>query len=318
MSASTAKGSKLSIVYFGSGPLAAVSLAYLHEHFAIECVITKPRALHHKGSVPVIDYCVKHNLRHITPATKAELAAHISQERFVSRMGVVIDYGIIISRDVIETFPLGIVNSHFSLLPEWRGADPITFAILSGQSETGVSLMLINERMDEGPLLAQAAVSIAPTTDAISLTRELTDVSNALLSEILPLYSNGNIQPVPQANGIGPKMPSYSRKLTKSDGLLDWYKPANQLEREIRAFGEWPKSRTKLGDIEVIIIEAHTTPGTVTQSPGHLEVLADQGLLMINTTDGYLCIDRLKPAGKKAMSAAEFIRGYGSRLTIAS
>src|SRR5205807_1457352 len=92
--------------------------------------------------------------------TKEELSEVFKKHEFESILGLVVDYGLIISQDVIDNFGLGIVNSHFSLLPQWRGADPITFAILSGQTETGVSLMLINAKMDEGPLLAQEKLPI--------------------------------------------------------------------------------------------------------------------------------------------------------------
>lgn len=305
----------LSIVYFGSGPLAAKSLAYLHSHFVVEAVITKPRAPHHKGSVPVIEYCKSHDLRYFTPATKSALSDLFATEHFASQLGVVIDYGIIINRDVIDAFPLGIVNSHFSLLPEWRGADPITFAILSGQSQTGVSLMLINERMDEGPLLAQSEVAISETADIISLTEQLIDVSNVLLSHMLPLYVSGNVQLAPQTSGLqGVQEPSYSRKLSKDDGILDWYKAAAQLEREVRAFKEWPKSRTTLGTLDVIITAAHVEPADSACTPGDVAITPGKDVIRVGTAEGYFCIDRLKPAGKKEMTAAEYIRGYGSKL----
>ncbi|CAN5346459.1 methionyl-tRNA formyltransferase [soil metagenome] len=307
---------KLSLVYFGSGPLAAKSLAFLHENFTVEAVITKPRPPHHKGPVPVMEFCQAHGLRCITPANKLELSKVFTSTSFDSKLGVVIDYGIIIGRDVIESFPLGIVNSHFSLLPQWRGADPITFSLLSKQSLAGVSLMLINEKMDEGPLLAQAKLEITPSTNAITITEDLTELSNALLGEILPLYVNQEILPVPQSSSIGPsKVPSYSRKLTKQDGILDWNKPADQLEREIRAYLEWPKSRTSLQDIDVIVTAAHVAPAATTSNyPGHIDLSKKTGTLLISCSDGSLSIDRLKPAGKNEMTVAEFIRGYGSRL----
>lgn len=311
----TAKNNrKLSLVYFGSGPLAAKSLAFLHDNFSIEAVITKPRPPHHKGLVPVIEFCQSHGLRYLTPANKLELSQLFSDTRFSSKLGVVIDYGIIIDRDVIESFPLGIVNSHFSLLPEWRGADPITFSLLSGQSLTGVSLMLINEKMDEGPLLAQAKLGITSTTNAITITEDLTELSNALLEEILPLYANDELLPVPQSSTINPnKDPSYSRKLSKQDGVLDWSKPAEQLEREIRAYLEWPKSRTTIGNIDVIVTAAHVMPTTI-DTPGQVKIAKESGTLQITCGEGSLSIDRLKPAGKNEMTVAEFIRGYGSRL----
>jgi methionyl-tRNA formyltransferase len=315
MEASSDSTQKLSLVYFGSGPLAARSLEFLHQHFFVEAVITKPSPVHHKGPAPVAAFCESNGLRCLMPANKQELSTLFNQEHFTSDLGVVIDYGIIINRDVIDAFPLGIVNSHFSLLPELRGADPITFALLSGQDTTGVSLMLINEQMDEGPLLAQAEVPITANTNIFDLTDELTEGSNALLLEMLPLYVEGVLQPVPQTSTISKnKVPSYSRKLTKADGVLDWNKPADQLEREIRAYLEWPKSRTTLGDIEVIITHARTAPATNPHDPGFLEVSTGDGKIAVHTSTDCLIVERLKPAGKKEMSVAEFVRGYGARL----
>ena len=305
---------KLSIVYFGSGPLAAESLTYLHQQFDIEAVVTKPRPAHHHGAVPVLDFCQAHQLTCLTPATKAELSAIMAEQSFSSQLGVVIDYGIIINQDVIDTFPLGIVNSHFSLLPEWRGADPITFALLSGQTETGVSLMLINDKMDEGSLLAQAPVTIDSVADARSLTADLTEISNGLLSEVLPLYASGALQPVPQTSTIGAeKTPTYSRKLTKQDGNIDWQKPAVQIEREIRAFIEWPKSRCQFDGREVVITKARVQED-ITGVPGTIQWVEKQ--LVVTTGSGGLIIERLKPAGKADMTAAAFMAGYGQRIGI--
>src|SRR5262249_45964550 len=156
-------------------------------------------------------------------------------------------FGIIVSQKTIDYFPLGIINSHFSLLPQWRGADPITFSILSGQKQTGVSLMLLVAAMDEGPLLSQGVYDIEPDETTPSLTDSLIKLSHALLVDALPRYAAGDItarsqEVVAQMMGI-PTEPSYSRKLTKEDGIIDWKKPAEQIEREIRAFADWPKSR---------------------------------------------------------------------------
>ena len=303
------------IVYFGSGPLAAKSLQYLHTHFSVEAVITKPRAKHHKGPVPVIEFCETHKLRYFTPATKLELSELFRHTSFTSRLGIVIDYGIIIEREVIDSFPLGIINSHFSLLPEWRGADPITFSLLSGQTVTGVSLMLINEKMDEGALLAQAESPITPETTTPQLTEQLLDISNALLSEIVPSYIAGMLQPVPQTSNIlGVQKPSYSRKLTKADSVLDWQKSAEQLEREVRAFAEWPKSRTALGQVDVTVTKAQAIPVISTEQVGKVRIDATAGVIEVTCGKGRLRLHALKPSGKNEMSTAEFIRGYSSRL----
>lgn len=301
-----------SIVFFGSGPVAAASLQLLLETFAVEAVITKPRPAHHKGAVPVFELCEKLSLPSFTTTSKHELSHLFAEHPFKSPAGIVIDYGIIINQDVIDAFPYGIVNSHFSLLPEWRGADPITFAILSGQKETGVSLMLINDKMDEGPLLAQSIYQIAPNETTPGLTADLIDLSDAMLKEIVPLYLTDRVRPQPQlqASIASSKEPTYSRKLTKDDGRIDWSKPAEQIEREIRAFIEWPKSHATLHGIEVIItdaqpVNANGTPGEIRIENKSLTVVCGQGGLAINS---------LKPAGKSEMAVAAFLNGYAKDL----
>jgi methionyl-tRNA formyltransferase len=230
-------------------------------------------------------------------------------------LGIVIDYGFIINQDVIDYFPLGIVNSHFSLLPEWRGADPITFAILSGQETTGVSLMCITAGMDEGPVFAQAEHQIGSHDTTPSLTSDLIELSDAMLKDFLPLYFEGGIEPRPQEE-IASMMnrsitPSYSRKLTKDDGIIDWNKPAEQIEREIRAFIDWPKSRTKLAGKDVIITKAYAVPSTAPDAkPGDVDVVKEAKMLSVATSNGSLWIEQLKPAGKKEMPISAFLAGY--------
>lgn len=296
------------IVFFGSGPVAAKSLELLLNHCAVEAVVTKPRASHHKGDVPVLTLAKRLGLPVKTVSDRSRLDELIRTKPFFSKLGVLVDFGIIVSQTVIDYFPLGIVNSHFSLLPEWRGADPITFAILSGQQQTGVSLMLLTAGMDEGPLLAQAPYDIPSTATTPQLTEALIELSDSALAQILPLWEVGSIQAVPQTSvSMAPSTePSYSRKLTKEDGLLDWQKSAEILEREIRAFTEWPKSRAKFGGLDVIIMQARVAersgmPGTITIVDKKLAVFCGERSLVIET---------IKPAGKRAMSGEAFLAGY--------
>lgn len=290
------------IIFFGSGPVAAKALQKLAVDFNIEAVITKPRPTHHKYPFPVLEVTEKLNLKTLTPRNKAELKQLFKDNPFKSQVGVVLDYGIIIPEEVINYFPLGIVNSHFSLLPRYRGADPITFAVLSGDNISGISLMLIVPALDEGPLLIQEAIELPEDINSIQLTDRLIELSHVLLSETLPKYLSGEIKAVPQsAEGI-----SYSRKLTKADGILDFQKPAVELERQIRAFIEWPRSRTELNGVNVVITKAHIstqsgTPGQPYQNGKELGIFTSEGVLMI---------DQLIPDGKKEMSAAAFLAGH--------
>jgi methionyl-tRNA formyltransferase len=302
------KKTSKTIVFFGSGPVAAKSLRLLAADFTIEAVITKPRPEHHKGDYPVLDLTRELGLQTITVNNKTELSSVFADNHFISEIGVVIDYGIIIKPDVFNYFKYGIVNSHFSLLPEWRGADPISFSILSGQKKTGVSLILIDEGLDEGPLLAQSEWRLKPKVSTPELTDELIELSHSTLTSIIPLYIDGKVEPVDQLDSSlsDTLEPTYSRKLIKTDGILDFVKSAKQLEREVRAFLEWPRSRTTIGETDITVTKAHVTPGK--GLIGGLWPVPKQ--LGVYTTKDVLVIDSLIPAGKKEMSAEAFLAGY--------
>ena len=291
------------IVFFGSGPVAARSLELLAQDFQIEAIVTKPKPDHHRGDFPVVTVAEELGLKTLYARDKAELSQLFATKPVTSTIAVLIDFGIIVSRQVIDYFPLGIINSHFSLLPEWRGADPISFSILSGQAKTGVSVMVIDEGMDTGKLITQKGLPIAPDDTTPSLTDKLITLSHELLRDHLPDYIAGVIKPRQQPH---PDRATYSRKLTKDDGLIDWTKPAAQIEREIRAFIDWPKSRTTLGGKEVIITSAQVTEQS--GEPGN-PIIIDKNLV-IPCGNQALRIISLKPAGKNEMSGEAFIAGH--------
>ncbi len=299
------------IVFFGSGPVAAASLAHLADHFDIEAVVTKTVPPHHRAPAPVETLAKVRNLTTYFANTKQELDTLIDERKFSSRLGVIVDYGVIVSQATIDSFPLGILNSHFSLLPRWRGADPISFSILAGDEKTGVSLMLIEPSLDTGKLLVQKSLVITSDDSTPSLTDKLIALSNELLVTYIPLHLADETKPRQQPH---PDRVTFSRKLTKADGIIDWNKPAVTIEREIRAYIEWPKSHTTLGGKEVIVTKAHTETDDTSQilKAGSVEVRQKQ--LCIGTGDGVLVIDTLKPAGKNEMTGAAFLAGYGHLL----
>jgi methionyl-tRNA formyltransferase len=292
------------ITFFGSGPVAAQSLRLLAQSFNIEAVVTKPRPAHHKGPVPVLDAASDLSLPVKTVTNKKELVELFAERPFKSRLAVLIDFGIIVPQSVIDYFPLGIVNSHFSLLPEWRGADPITFSVLSGQSTTGVSLMMLVAGMDEGPLLAQGPYELTRETTTPSLTEDLIDLSYQMLAEVLPRYVDGEIAPYDQSEtGV-----TYSRKLSKEDSIVDWSKPADQIEREVRAFAGWPKTRATFGGLEVVLTKTHVVDAS--GEPGKTTV--ESKLPIVFCGQQALALDMVKPAGKKEMTGEAFLAGYKS------
>lgn len=300
------------IVFFGSGPVAAKSLGLLLKHRAVEAVITK------KSTEREMKAVAKDTPLFFTK-NKAELDALIAEKQFSSRLGILIDFGIIVSQKVIDSFELGIINSHFSLLPELRGADPITFSILSGQEQTGVSLMLLVEAMDEGPLLEVGIEKLDGNVTGPGLTNKLINLSDALLQHALPRYFSGEAKGVAQEKMTDlipnyPATPTYSRKLTKSDGVLDFSKSAEQLEREVRAFLDWPKSRTEIAGKDVVVLKA-TVDMSSTGKPGEVFKTSDRKIGLY-AQQGALIIEELKPAGKQAMTSEGFLAGYGKDIAL--
>ena len=295
------------IVFFGSGPVAAASLEALAKSFQIECVITKKRPPHHKEPAPVEELAKKLGLNMSYANDKLELDKLVTSSNYKSHLGVIVDFGVIVSTRTIKSFKKGIVNSHFSLLPEWRGADPITFSVLSGQEETGVSLMLIVENLDEGPLLAQEKVPIPKTITTPELTDELVKKSNQMLTKYLPDYLSGKLKPYSQPSDINA---TYSRKLTKLDGAIDWNMRATAIERQIRAYSGWPGSRSTLLGKDTIITEAEVVDKTGV--PG--EVLRIDKQLVVCCGEKAINVLGLKPAGKSEMTGQAFLAGYGKHL----
>ncbi|HUY53466.1 MAG TPA: methionyl-tRNA formyltransferase, partial [Candidatus Dormibacteraeota bacterium] len=286
---------------FGSGPVAAKSLEFISSNFNVEAVITKPKRPNSSDPVPVIDLSSSLGLPLYTPANKNELDVLFEKNNFSSELGILIDFGVIVSQKVIDNFKFGILNSHFSLLPLWRGPDPISFSILNGDQSTGVSLMLINNGIDEGKLIAQEKINI-DHLNSITLTSSLIDLSNSMLYKYTPKYLLNKIAPYPQPETT----PTYSRKLTKGDGEINWSKPANQIEREVRAFINWPKSFTKIYGIPVILTEVNLNNSG--GKPGSISY--DKRSMNIKCLTGSLDILKLKPSGKNEMEISSFISGY--------
>lgn len=295
------------LIFFGSGPVAAASLKHVVENFGIDLVVTKKRPLHHKEPAPVEDYANSTGIEITFAESKQELLL-LFQNLNNCQLGLVIDYGVIIPSKVIHKFKYGIVNSHFSILPEWRGADPITFALLSGQNKTGVSLMLINEKMDEGELLSQKAIEINKSDDNQSLTNKLIETSNELIDNVLPVYLKKELALQPQ-QGVA----TYSRKISKQDGFINWSKPASVIEREIRAFKDWPNSKSLFGKVSVIISQAQASNDNI---PLGQIVISSDNTLLVGCGIGSLRVIKLKPLGKNEMDSKSFINGYKSRLDL--
>jgi methionyl-tRNA formyltransferase len=227
-------------------------------------------------------------------------------------VAVLAAYGRILPKRILEQFPLGIINVHPSLLPHYRGTSPIEQAIIDGVKKTGVSIMRLTEDMDEGPLLRQESIILTGNETKQELTELLQKLGAKLIVQELPNVINNKSKFRRQPH---PERATYTKKINKSDGLINWNKSAHELVREIRAYAGWPGSRTTLNSISVTITKAHTIPNTSKQkSPGDMNILVKEGRLMVQTSTDYLCIDSIKPDSKKEMSTKAFLAGYDKYL----
>jgi methionyl-tRNA formyltransferase len=222
---------------------------------------------------------------------------------------IVAAFGQILPQTVLDQPRYGTLNIHASLLPKYRGPDPITEAILQGDEQTGVSIMLLDAGIDTGPVLMRRSVSISNDETLGSLTITLAELGAQTLREALPLWIAGKLQPEPQDDMCA----THTRLRRKEDGKINWEKPAVALARQIRAFMPWPGSYTFWRGKMLKIIVAYPYSVEVASAPGTVLVQEETGhqVLAIATGSGLLRIKQLQLEGKRAMSAEEFLRGYG-------
>jgi len=215
---------------------------------------------------------------------------------------VVMAYGQILPRAVLEIPKIACLNLHASLLPRWRGAAPIQAAIAAGDQETGITVMYMDEGLDTGDILLERKLDILPTDTGASLHERLAQVAPEALFESLRLLTAKSAPRIPQDNAQA----TYAPKLKRDDGRIDWSEPAEVIERKIRAFNPWPGAFIKLGDRNLKVFSASLVNRSV--KPG--EILQSEKELVIGAGNDALALDEVQLEGKKRMSAAEFLRGY--------
>jgi methionyl-tRNA formyltransferase len=213
---------------------------------------------------------------------------------------VVVAYGLILPKPILDAPRLGCINIHASLLPRWRGAAPIQRAILAGDAETGVTIMAMDEGLDTGPELLREAVPIEASTTAETLHDQLSALGARLIVEALKGFEAGRITPIPQTEDGA----TYAAKLTREEGRLDWRRPAVELERQVRAFSPWPGAWFMHGEDRLKILAAEIAAGS--GAPG--TVLG--GDLTIACGEGALRLVTVQREGREPVAAEALLRGY--------
>lgn len=300
------------IVFMGTPQFSIPTLERLNSsEYEVMAVYTQPDRPSGRGktasSAPVKRIAEKHGLSVFQPMslrdeTEIERLAALSPDAIV-----VVAYGQILPQEILEIPRFGCLNIHPSLLPKYRGAAPVAAAILSGDEETGVSVMLMDSGMDTGPVLSQQKVLIEPRDTTESLEEKLANVGADLLMKTLPEWIEQKLVPERQDNS----KVIYTEQISKKDGVMNWQLSAVELERRVRAFYPWPGCFTYWQGKVLKILDAVALPGANLVEPGVVVSLsqAPEIPVGIGTGDGVLGICRIQMEGKKANISSDFIRG---------
>jgi len=312
----------MSIIFIGTPSFAVPSLlALAHAGHSIAAVITQPDRPAGRGRTPrpppVKLAALDRGLPVLQPPALRDSDTLARLRALSPEVMIVVAYGQILRRDVLDIPPRGVLNVHPSLLPRWRGASPIPAAILAGDERTGVTIMLMDAGMDSGPLLAQNEAPVQESDTAGSLGERLAEGGAGLLAETLPRWLAGEIEPQPQDDSRATTSPL----IRKEDGALDWSLPATDTWRRVRAYNPWPGAYTTLDGELLHIWQARPLDANSSARPGTLLELGEawmndlpveainQAAFAVQTGRGVLVPLEVQRAGRRALSAAEFLRG---------
>lgn len=297
------------VVFLGTPTFACTVLDALHEaeDVDIALVVSQPDRPRSRGRVtptPVKERAQALGYSVITPPSvnAPDVVAQI--EACAPDFLIVVAFGQLIGRHLLEAFPGRILNVHASLLPAYRGAAPIERALMSGADETGVSIMRIVRALDAGDVLAADAVPMDDNTTFDALQESMAKCGATLLLDTLRHFPARDAARVAQDDAKA----TYAEKLTSADSPLDWTRPARLLVRQVHALADGPGAKTRRGEDVLRIHEAHAEADGENARPGTV-VRADKNGIAVATGDGLLVIDRLQAPNRKALAARDFLNG---------
>lgn len=300
------------IVFMGTPEFSVAPLEYLiRSEYQVVGVYTQPDRPTGRGRTleqsPVKNMALAHGLEVFQPV---RLRNHDEVQRLTALkpdLILVTAFGQILPQSVLDIPPFGCLNIHPSLLPKYRGATPIPSAILGGESETGVTIMLMDAGMDTGHIISQIIVGIEPQDTTESLTRRLAQAGVHLLGEVLPLWFDRSLKPQPQDVSKA----TYTSPIAKEDGVINWQMSAEEISRRVRAFYPWPGCYTWWQGKLLKLLEAVPLHKNKDLLPGKVVALASgqPAVVGVETGDGILGLLRVQLEGKRALTAAEFLLG---------
>ena len=297
------------LVFMGTPRFGQIILNALIGRYEIAAVVTQPDRKAGRGQKtmisPVKELALAHNLPILEPQRLREAQTIQQLQALHPRVVVVAAFGQILPPAILSLPPHGCINVHGSLLPRHRGAAPVPAAILAGDGETGITIMLMDAGMDTGPMLSQASLEIAHDDTTASLTEKLGHLGARLLLDTLPRWMAGEIAPQKQDD----TQATYTKLLRRKDGRIRWAEPAELIARQCLAFHPWPGAFTFWGDREVKVLRARpVTAGLPGEVPGRV-VQAKGSEIGVGTGEGLLILEELQLAGRRPLPAQEFVRG---------
>lgn len=283
------------IIFIGTSQFALPTLENLiKNNYPILAVITAPdKPAGRQQEIvlsPVKQTALKYNLSILQPEKISAISPEISELK--PDLIVIAAYGQIIPKNILDIPQWGSLNLHPSLLPKYRGPSPIQTAILNGDKMTGTTIMLMDEKIDHGPIISQKKMALAPDENYQTLEKKLAQLTADFLIEILPQFIQSKIQPKPQEENKA----SYTKILTRPDGQINWKQTAQQIARMVRAYHPWPGAWTDFNGQRIKILKARA--------------VETKQAATLATGQGFLLLEMVQPAGKKPMTGQEFFRGH--------
>jgi methionyl-tRNA formyltransferase len=299
----------------GTGPFAAPTFRELYRtHHDIVALVTSPLRLQRGKDQPPVGIVRDIAHQHATPIFDPENVnipeSHVQLSKYNADLIVVCDYGQILAATTLATARLGGINLHASLLPKYRGAAPINWAIYNGETKTGMTVIHMTPKVDAGPCIAQAETDVGPEETAVELEKRLSELGAWMVLRTIDALKAGTLEALAQ----DPALASRAPRLKKTDGLIDWSRPAAAIKNQIRALEPWPRTytfwrgqqgppmRLIFGPAAVEDHDGGAFPGTVLEAEGDR--------LLIAAGAGAVSPKSIQPVGKRLMSIDEFLCGH--------
>jgi len=303
------------IVFFGTPQFAVPTLQSVLDAGHLVCgVVTQPDRPRGRGQhvteSPVKQLAGKHHLPIAQPASLRDPGVREGLQAWSPDLGVVVAYGQIIPKALLDLPRFGMINVHGSLLPRYRGAAPVHRAVMNGDTVTGVTIMRVTPRLDAGAMFASVSRDITASDTSETVERDLSELGARLLVDVVARIASGTATEIPQEETLA----TYAPKLTKADGDLDWTRPAAELHNHVRGLHPWPHASTRVDGARLIVLEsaivdAHEATALADARPGTIRHVGRDALHVAAGGGTTLALVRVQPEGKRPMAIRDYLAG---------